>query len=128
MTGHTDPGGLEPRPSRLRRAVTVLVVVAAVSVAVLTLVSPLRQILAQEQRLDDVREQAEELERENADLEKRIDRLSDDSEIERLAREELGLVKPGEQVYMVLPDPGTGQPPPGPIEQPVEQPAEPASD
>lgn len=103
---------------RVRRAVTLLVSAAGLSICVLTLISPVRQLLAQEGRIAEVRRESEDLDRRNAELEARIEQLSDDSEIERLAREELGLVKPGEEVYVVLPDPGTGQPPPPAIEQP----------
>jgi cell division protein FtsB len=42
-------------------------------------------------------------------------RLSTDSEIERLAREKYGLVKPGERPFVILPAPtSTTAPPPAP--------------
>ena len=39
----------------------------------------------------------------NAALQKRVDELGTDSAVERLAREQLNLVKPGETAYAVLP-------------------------
>ncbi len=53
-----------------------------------------------------------ELERENKRLIGQIKALkSDPFEVERLAREKLNLVRPGEVVYQIVP-PGTGQPAP----------------
>ena len=50
--------------------------------------------------------------RENARLARESKRLSTDSEIERLAREKYGLVKPGERPYVILPAPTSSTPPP----------------
>jgi hypothetical protein len=41
----------------------------------------------------------------NEDLQQRAKRLQTDAEIERLAREQYNLVKPGEEAYAVLPPP-----------------------
>lgn len=100
---------------RIRVAVTIVFLAGALSVSVLTLISPIRQLLGQAERIDEVRRQAGELDRLNAKLEARIEQLSDDSEVERLARAELGLVKPGEEAYLTLPGQRTGDSPPLPV-------------
>ena len=56
--------------------------------------------------------QLEVLESENARLARESKRLSTDSEIERLAREKYGLVKPGERPFVILPAPTTSTAPP----------------
>ena len=60
-------------------------------------------------------ERTAELGAQNATLEARTDQLGTDAEIERLARE-YNLVKPGEEVYFVLPpaEPPSTTPPPAP--------------
>jgi cell division protein FtsB len=60
-----------------------------------------RQVAASETALAQLTEQ-------NAVAQRQVDALKSDEEIERLARENYGLVKPGEEAYHVLPDP---QPP-----------------
>ncbi len=51
----------------------------------------------------DLEERVTEVERKNEELETEIGRLEDDMEaVERLAREELGLVKEGETIYRFI--------------------------
>jgi cell division protein FtsB len=60
----------------------------------------------QQKELQTLHQQIEQLEQENEQLEKQIKALKSDPEaIERLAREQMHLVKPGEKVY-TLPDNG----------------------
>jgi hypothetical protein len=54
---------------------------------------------------------------ENAKLDQRRQQLQTDAEIERLAREQYGLVKPGEEAYAILP------PKPGPAATTAPAPA-----
>lgn len=46
-----------------------------------------------------------DLEAEQRTLERRISTLKTDAEVERLAREQYGLVRPGEEAYAMLPPP-----------------------
>ena len=56
---------------------------------------------------------------ENQALQARTDELRTDEEIERLARQ-YNLVKPGEEAYFLLPQPGaTTVPPPAPAPEPA---------
>jgi len=75
-------------------------------------VFPTRTILAQRAATRRASSELSALDRRNRALERRIDRLRTPSEIERLARKEYGLVRPGEEAYAILP------PPPPPVELP----------
>jgi cell division protein FtsB len=75
-------------------------------------VYPTRTFLDQRAETDKARTQLEVLQAENARLTRESKRLSTDSEIERLARENYGLVKPGERPFVILPAPTTSAPPP----------------
>jgi cell division protein FtsB len=88
------------RPRLTGRAAGLLVVVA--TLALLSLV-PARQFLAQRGRIADLERQADLLERQNGDLRMQLVRLKDPAELERLARECLGMVRPGE-IALVVPD------------------------
>jgi hypothetical protein len=51
---------------------------------------------------------------ENAKLDQRRQQLQTDAEIERLAREQYGLVKPGEEAFAILPPKPALTPTPAP--------------
>lgn len=96
-----------PRPSlwqgrRARVAVLVsffLVMGGLLAMPVTGYLAQRSEVAAQQARLDAV--QAE-----NERMERRMSRLDDSAEIERIARREYGLVEVGEESYTVLP-PGT---------------------
>jgi cell division protein FtsL len=100
--------------------VAAVVVVLAASV-LLTNVFPYRKILAQQQQVSNAQEQLEVLRTENDRLEVEVLALSTDAEVERLARENLGYVRPGEFPYVVL-EPADADVAPAvePLELPVE--------
>lgn len=108
------------RRSRMLLVVAVLVVLAAS--VLLTNVFPYRKILAQQQQVSNAREQLEVLTNENDRLEVEVFALSTDAEVERLARENLGYVRPGEYPYVVL-EPAAADV--APTVEPLELPAEP---
>lgn len=95
---------------RARRLGVVVGSVAFVGV-LFTTVFPTRTFLAQRTSLDASTEQLQVLEEQNRRLEDRVGVLNDDAEIERLARQEYHLVRPGEQAFAVLPAPGPPEPP-----------------
>lgn len=88
----------------LRRPVVFLVSVAAlvVAVAVTTNALPLRQIVDQQQEVAQARSELDDLKRENSILTDQVSALQTPLEIERLAREKLGYVRPGEAAYVVI--------------------------
>ena len=93
------------RRAMVRRAVwpllSTLVLVAVLFVAVF----PTRTWLAQRGDRDTAARQLSVLRAQNAVLEQRVAALRTDAEIERLARKEYHLVRPGEEAYAVLPPP-----------------------
>lgn len=66
-------------------------------------VFPTRSFFAQRDEIARERTKLAVLDRENAKLAERAARLQSDAEIERLAREQYSLVKPGEEAYAILP-------------------------
>lgn len=86
------------RPAFFLASLAVLVV----SVAVTTNALPLRQIVDQQQEVVDVQTKLKELTRENVILEDQVAALQTPLEVERLAREKLGYVRPGEAAYVVI--------------------------
>lgn len=60
-----------------------------------------------QKQADEMRMQIEQTERENQELERNVKALkSDPSAIERIARDEMGLAKPGEYIFKVPAKPG----------------------
>jgi cell division protein FtsB len=76
-------------------------------------------VLRQQQKeRQDLQQKLEQLQRENDQLEKQIKALkSDPAAIERLAREQMHLAKPGEMIY-TLPEKTPGNPPPSATQDP----------
>jgi len=78
-----------------------------VGAAFLTQLVPYQQILDSQRQVDAARAELAALEEENTRLQADVDALQTDAEIEKLAREKLGYVRPGERAYVVLDPPGT---------------------
>lgn len=76
-----------------------------VGAAFLTQLVPYQQILESQRQVESARAQLAALEDENALLQADVDALQTDAEVEKLAREKLGYVKPGERAYVVLDPP-----------------------
>jgi cell division protein FtsB len=82
-------------------ALSALVVLVVAALGLL----PYRQVLAQERAIDLSGEKLDALVEENLRLEQLVAVLETDEEVERLAREQFGLVLPGEVGYVaVVPD------------------------
>lgn len=96
---------MRPRRPAVAAFTLALMVVGA---AVLTNVVPYRQIVDQGRQVAAAEDRLESLRDENQILEAQRDALQTPVEIERLAREKLGYVRPGEVAYVVL------EPPPAP--------------
>ncbi len=91
--------------------------------AFVTQVVPYNQIVDSREQVAAARGELAELEAQNERLQADVEALHTDSEIERLAREKLGYVRPGETAYVVLDPPGSADDtepvPPGP--EPVDK-------
>lgn len=70
-------------------------------------VLPFRQIIAQQRSVDLAQRQLDALIEENRRLEHQIAALQSPQEVERLAREQFGLVRPGDIAYVAVAPPGT---------------------
>jgi cell division protein FtsB len=88
-----------------RAAILLLVVLTVLTFAI----APLRALLAEHAKLDELQRQTQVVERQNEALNDRIFRLKDPAYLERLARECLGMVAPGETAFVTVPEQG---PPP----------------
>ncbi|MBW3666414.1 MAG: septum formation initiator family protein [Actinobacteria bacterium] len=91
----------------LRRPGPVLAVLLflLLGAAFLTQLVPYRQIIDSERQVEAARERLDGLREENEALQSDADALHTDAEIEKLAREKLGYVRPGETAYVVLDPP-----------------------
>ena len=109
---------------RLRRpwvAVGTLLVLL-LGLAFLTQVVPYRQIIEANQNVADAQARLADLEAENEVLSADVEALETDTEIEKLAREKLGYVRPGETAFVVLDPPGSDEEPlPEPELEPLEK-------
>lgn len=91
-------------------------------VVVLAGIFPFRQIIASNRAVELAEEKLTAIEEENLQLEARIEALESPEEVERLAREQFGLVMPGEIGYVVVSPPGEAPPPePEPAPEPEER-------
>jgi cell division protein FtsB len=73
-------------------------------------VFPTRTYLHQRDEIAAAEEKLAILTAENAKLDARVEQLHTDAEIERLAREQYNLVRPGEEAYAILPGPTDPEP------------------
>jgi cell division protein FtsB len=104
-----------PSPEVARRrkvAVRLALLLAAGVVVLFVVVLPLRTLLDQRAETDHARDVLKMLRAQNAQLDAEARRLQDDAEIERIAREQYGMVLPGETPYVPVPAPTTTAPTP----------------
>ncbi len=66
---------------------------------------PARQLVAKHNRIDSLKADSKRLDAEIAELRARRDALQTDAEVERLARQDLNMIRPGETAYAVVPGP-----------------------
>jgi cell division protein FtsB len=94
--------------SRGRRSTLVLLLLGLALVAVLfAFVYPTRTYINQRNQLSSAERRLQVLEESTSVLEHDNARLQSDAEIERRAREDYGLVRPGETPYVLVPAPPT---------------------
>jgi cell division protein FtsB len=91
--------GRRPRVRISARASVLLVIVLIVGALS---VAPLRAYLSQRQRLEQLQREADRLAAQNRELEGQIARLHDPVFLERLARQCLGMVHPGEIAFVTV--------------------------
>ena len=107
------PGGSErPTPAtasapahhaRLKVTPRAAVLAAALFLIAIIAIAPARAVLEQRDRLTELERRADDVARTNDDLRRRIADLIDPRTLERLARECLGMVMPGETGFVAIP-------------------------
>jgi cell division protein FtsB len=91
---------------RVRRGGFVAVLLLVGLAIVLAGVFPFRQLIAQERLVENTRGKLDALVVENEAIQSQIDAVQSPSELERIAREQYGMVRPGETSYIVELDGG----------------------
>jgi cell division protein FtsB len=89
--------------TRMRPSPHASILMIAIFLAAVFAVAPMRAYLSQRSELHDLQHQTELLQQQNTELERRIADLNDPSTLERLARECLGMVRPGEIAFVPIP-------------------------
>ncbi|MEO7836545.1 MAG: septum formation initiator family protein [Acidimicrobiales bacterium] len=87
----------------MRRTAWALVVSVVLIGVLFVAVFPSRTYFAQQRSIGVAERKVVVLSAENDKLAARVQRLNTDAEIERLAREQYNLVRPGEEAYAILP-------------------------
>lgn len=104
--GTTTKGARPPAKVRARRRAIAGLVATVLFVGVLLFgVFPTKQWLQQRRETASVEAELAEVRAERAEVEQEQELLSTPDEIERRAREDFGMVRPGEEVYNILPAP-----------------------
>ena len=101
---------------RVRRLFVTALVVAGI---LFTFGNPARTWYEQRQEISAARQRNAVLDEQSRHLQARVDELGTDAEVERIAREQYGLVRPGEEAFGILPAPGSG--PSAPLPPPPEE-------
>lgn len=87
--------------TRLTPRATLILLLAAGLIALS--VAPARELYKQWQETNQLERELAELRADNDKMREEIERLKTDAYIEQQARARLGLVKPGEQAYVIVP-------------------------
>ena len=103
----------------MRRAAWPLVAAVVVVGVFFVAVFPTRTYVAQRRDRQAAETQLRVLDEQNRRLKERVDLLHTDAEIERLAREQYNLVRPGEEAYALLPEAPFSKPAPKPAPAPT---------
>ena len=81
----------------------IVALLGVLALAVVILSAPMQSYLDGRDRVDHLEVKAAALDAENARLLQRVDDLERDTTVELLAREQLGLIRPGEVLYTLAP-------------------------
>jgi cell division protein FtsL len=100
-----------PSRPRLRFTPRAAILALVLTALLVSMAVPLRTYLQQRTRVADLQRQTQLLQRQNADLQRQVQQLGDPRYIERIARECLGMVRPGEIGFVVVPQSGPPRPP-----------------
>jgi cell division protein FtsB len=93
-----------PRVRRRRTVITTVMLGLALVAIMFVFVLPTQTYLSQRDQIDRAEERLDVIRRETAELRADTERLEGDAEVERIAREQYGLVRPGETSYVIVPE------------------------
>ncbi|MEX2586384.1 MAG: septum formation initiator family protein [Actinomycetota bacterium] len=93
------------QPNRLTSRFRLGVVLLVIGALALTGLAPARRAYEQRQQIAVEKEQLAQLTEQNRALQDRLRRLEDPAYAEKLVREELGLARPGDTVFVMPDDP-----------------------
>lgn len=96
-----------PKPRLTKGAAGLVAIVLVLAAAA---IFPLRQFAAQRGDLAELERKVEVLESERNDLARKVERLQDPEYLERIARQCLGMVRPGEIAFVAVPEDGSPMP------------------
>lgn len=88
---------------RVRLSAPIVAIVLILGLVGAMAITPTRELLAQRQRIASMANTLDATKHSNVSLSRRIQRLSDPDYIEQQARAQIGLVRPGETQYVVMP-------------------------
>lgn len=88
----------------LTRPLKVILYAAFIGLLLASYVSPLQEILESKSRIFTLQADLHEVEKRNAARERLAEDLDTEAGVERAARERYGMIKPGENVYIVPED------------------------
>jgi cell division protein FtsB len=99
MTTVDTPVVQQPRGGKRGALLAVMLLVGLA--IVLAGVFPFRQLIAQQRYVDNTQAKLDALVAENEHLQDQIDAVQSPAEVERIAREQYGMARPGETTYVV---------------------------
>ena len=102
--------GVAARRSRVRLTARTWILAVVVTVLLISAVFPLRTYLSERTQVARLARQMQVIDAKNLELHGRIKHLHDRGYLERLARECLGMVLPGEVSFVVVPKGGGPKP------------------
>ena len=94
------PAASTVRGDRRRGGLFAVILLVGLAI-VLAGVFPFRQMIAQQRLVDNTQAELNALVSANEDLIAQIDAVQSDAELERIAREQYGMARPGETIYVV---------------------------
>jgi len=102
----SGPKHAKPQRSWMARSTLIVtpVILVILTIAAVAFLAPTRTLLDQRRTAATAEQRLAELEQANADAQAQADALKTDAEIERIAREQYGYAKAGEEVYHLLPE------------------------
>jgi cell division protein FtsB len=89
---------------RRPRPLSVVLYAALIGLCLAAYIAPLQQIIEGRSEISTLEERLDEAELENARQERTLEALNTPEGIERVARERYGMVRPGEEVYIIPED------------------------